>query len=78
MPLLRLMDALGMRQLRTLDEAVQVMRSAMLGVIQVGRRGGFRKINSPFIPPLSVATLLSVILWLHAAGHVAGHGFRHG
>lgn len=74
MPLLRLMDALGMRQLRTLDEAVQVMRSAMLGVIQVGRRWGFRKDNSPFIPSLSVATLPPVTLWLHAAGH----GFRHG
>lgn len=39
MPLLRLMEALGARNLRTLGEAVAVMRAAMLGVIQVGGAG---------------------------------------
>ncbi|PRW33565.1 cytochrome P450 [Chlorella sorokiniana] len=33
MPLLRLMDKLGFRQLRTLREALEVMRHSMLGVI---------------------------------------------
>ena len=36
MPVLRVMEALGARNLRTLNEAVGVMRDAMLGVIQVG------------------------------------------
>lgn len=38
MPLLRLMDAVGLRQLRTLREAVGVMRSSMLGVIAERRQ----------------------------------------
>lgn len=36
MPLLRLMAACGMPHLKNLDEAVAIMRSAMLDVIQVG------------------------------------------
>lgn len=36
MPLLRLMAACGMPHLRNLDEAVNIMREAMLDVIQVG------------------------------------------
>jgi hypothetical protein len=36
MPLLRLMAACGMPHLKNLDEAVSIMRSAMLDVIQVG------------------------------------------
>lgn len=35
MPLLRLMAACGMPHLKNLDEAVNIMREAMLGVIQV-------------------------------------------
>ena len=35
MPLLRLMDALGVPHLKNLDEAVRIMRAAMLDVIQV-------------------------------------------
>jgi hypothetical protein len=35
MPLLRVMAACGMPHLRNLDEAVNIMRSAMLDVIQV-------------------------------------------
>eukprot|EP00887_Chlorella_sp_A99_P004562 scaffold84.g4562.t1 len=38
MPLLRLMDALGFKQLRTLHEAMGVMRDSMLGVIAERRR----------------------------------------
>lgn len=35
MPLLRFMAACGMPHLKNLDEAVDIMRAAMLGVIQV-------------------------------------------
>jgi hypothetical protein len=35
MPLLRFMAACGMPHLKNLDEAVGIMRAAMLGVIQV-------------------------------------------
>lgn len=37
MPLLRVMAACGMPHLKNLDEAVNIMREAMLGVIQVCR-----------------------------------------
>lgn len=42
MPLLRLMAACGMPHLKNLNEAVAIMRAAMLDVIQVGLwAGGF-------------------------------------
>lgn len=42
MPLLRFMAACGMPHLKNLDEAVGIMRAAMLGVIQVRERGSMR------------------------------------
>jgi hypothetical protein len=45
MPLLRLMAACGMPHLRNLDEAVHIMRTAMLDVIQVRPTGLFECIQ---------------------------------
>lgn len=61
MPLLRLMSACGMPHLKNIHEAVNIMREAMLGVIQVRQTWAYLRFDAK---SLRVGTVFGgVVIW---------------